>query len=128
MRFGSQLHMKEDGGADMNDTERRALNREIAEGLGWKLKITAPEIPNVWKHPNGRLSSLPDFAGDLNAAWEMGERLWEMKIYEYGDRVVELLSSRNAIEAGVSMWDMLQAPALVRARAATEVLRERGAK
>jgi hypothetical protein len=88
----------------MTDAERQALNREIAEGLGWCV--------------NGGERWVPDFAADLNAAWEMGERLQEMGLgAEYSRQVHVLLEKPpNPTLA------LLQADALTRARAAAALL------
>lgn len=107
----------------MTEEERWTLNREIADGIGFEATRRCSLVcgPESIRHFLDINWWIPDFAGDLNAAWEMGERLREMgrDIFFFYRAVI--VRSMKA----VTPYDLLQAPAEVRAQAAAEVLRER---
>lgn len=115
----------------MTDKDKWALNREIAEGL----EPLPPPLPEdleeqpfsplrCWRwndDPYGEPARWEpiDFVGDLNAAWQMGERLREMGLNFLWTEIITRHYESNPEQ-------YINAPALIRAQAAAEVLRERG--
>lgn len=116
----------------MTDAERWALNAEIAEAIEPATNLP-PYSPGThgfspkrcwWKFAYGTWHPR-DFAGDMNAALDMGERLREMGLKLNYRKWVRIKLGGLGV---CTEWDILQAPALVRVQAAAEVLRKRGGK
>lgn len=55
----------------------RALNEALARALGWR-KLAHGD--HDWQRPNGKMDMLPDWQGDIAAAWQLIEGLKESAV------------------------------------------------
>lgn len=126
----------------MTDAERWTLNRAVAERvMGWKAligdaipeSITSrychdPHLARVWVDGNGKQmacwesNDMPDFAGDIAAAYAMEEAIPEGKRHAYVEALTVIVEGAQRLNAWQTGWALLHATPEQRCRAAVRVM------
>lgn len=98
----------------MTDKE---LNLEIAQICGWKRSKWGgyTGISDGWEGPEGQLD-MPHYINDLNAMHEAEKTLTQEECFKYAGKLLRL-ATEEIDKKGINMFEMVSAPARVRAEA-----------